>query len=114
MAHGRSGNPMGAIRLSNVGKEHVLPKGKRLRVLESISFDAADRSFTSILGPSGCGKSTILNLIAGLDIHSSGQISIDGNRIGFVFQQPRLLNWRTVADNVILPLEQQNLDNGAR
>src|SRR5262249_20624410 len=49
------------------------------------------------------------NLIAGLDNHSSGHISIDGNRVGFVFQQPRLLNWRTVAQNVTLPLEQEKL-----
>jgi len=69
--------------------------------------------FTSILGPSGCGKSTILNLIARLDNHSSGQISIEGNRIGFVFQQSRLLNWRTVIENVILPLEQRKFERDA-
>src|SRR5262249_15830313 len=63
---------------------------------------------------SGCGKSTILNLIAGLDSYSSGQISTDGDRIGFVFQQPRLLNWRTVADNVTLPLEQHGLSRQAQ
>jgi ABC-type nitrate/sulfonate/bicarbonate transport system ATPase subunit len=100
---------VGAVRLTHVGKEHPLTGGKRLRVLEDISFEAGDHSFTSILGPSGCGKSTILNLIAGLDNHSSGQISIDGNRIGFVFQQPRLLNWRSVRQNVMLPLEQMKL-----
>jgi len=100
---------VGAIKLVNVAKEHQLANGERLRVLEDISFDLADHSFTSILGPSGCGKSTILNLIAGLDNYSSGQISIDGNRIGFVFQQPRLLPWRTVAENVFLPLENQKL-----
>ncbi len=110
MAHRSSSTSVGAIKLNNVTKEFSLADGKRLRVLENICFEAADRSFTSILGPSGCGKSTILNLIAGLDNHSSGEISIDGNRIGFVFQQPRLLNWRTVADNVILPLEQQSFD----
>ena len=104
---------MGAISLTGVAKEHALANGDRLRVLENISFEAADRSFTSILGPSGCGKSTILNLIAGLDNHSSGQISIGGNRIGFVFQQPRLLNWRTVEDNVMLPLEGQEFDRQA-
>jgi ABC-type nitrate/sulfonate/bicarbonate transport system ATPase subunit len=100
---------VGAIKLTNVAKQHALANGERLRVLEDISFEAGDHSFTSILGPSGCGKSTILNLIAGLDNHSSGQISIDGRRVGFVFQQPRLLNWRTVAQNVTLPLEQQKL-----
>jgi len=104
---------VGAIRLTNVAKEHVLANGERLRVLEDISCDIVDHSFTSILGPSGCGKSTILNLIAGLDNHSSGEISTDGTNVGFVFQQPRLLNWRTVVENVILPLEQQKFTNEA-
>ena len=113
MAHGGSCTAVGAITLKNVSKEHVLAGGGRLSVLESISFEVADHSFTSILGPSGCGKSTILNLIAGLDKHSSGEIKIDGARVGLVFQQPRLLNWRTVADNVVLPLEGQLSDKAA-
>ena len=104
---------MGRITLEAVTKEYRLSSGKHLRVLDNVTFDVADGTFTSILGPSGCGKSTILNLIAGLDSHSSGSISIDGKvissaqrpDIGFVFQQPRLLNWRTVAGNVTLPLE---------
>jgi len=104
---------VGAIKLINVAKEHEMAGGKRLRVLEDISFEAGAGSFTSILGPSGCGKSTILNLIARLDRQSSGEISTAGDRIGFLLQQPRLLNWRTVADNVTLPLEQQNLDKTA-
>src|SRR5262245_29549308 len=113
MAHGSSCTAVGAITLTNVTKEFSLPNGQRLRVLENVSFEAPDRSFTSILGPSGCGKSTILNLIAHLDNHSSGTISVGGDRVGFVFQQPRLLNWRTVADNVTLPLEGRNLDSKA-
>lgn len=113
MAFGSPFTPVGAITLRNVTKEFALPNGTQLRVLENVSFEAADRSFTSILGPSGCGKSTILNLIARLDNHSSGTISVDGSRIGFVFQQPRLLNWRTIADNVTLPLESRDLDKSA-
>ena len=70
--------------------------------------------FSSLLGPSGCGKSTILNLIAKLDRHTSGDILVNGNKIGFVFQQPRLLNWRTVTDNVALPLERDNSDKRGR
>ena len=109
---------MGAISLQSVTKEYRLPNGGRLRVLDNISFEIEDRTFNSILGPSGCGKSTILNLIAGLDSSTSGNIAVNGKavsngdrpKVGFVFQQPRLLNWRTVADNVMLPLEQTKLD----
>ena len=96
------------FNLTDEDKRELLPSGQRLRVLDNISFQLGDRTFNSVLGPSGCGKSTILNLIAGLDNHSSGQIFIDGKQTGFVFQQPRLLNWRTVVDNVILPLEANN------
>jgi len=95
-----------AITLDEITKDFVLPNGGRLRVLDRISFEIEQGTFHSILGPSGCGKSTILNLIAGLDTHTSGKIVVDGSpRIGFVFQQPRLLNWRTVRENVELPLE---------
>src|SRR5262245_38664936 len=113
MAHGGSGTAVGAIRLTNVAKEPRLASREGLRVLEDISFEVSDGSFTSLLGPSGCGKSTILNLIAGLDNRSAGQISIDGSRIGFVFQQPRLLNWRTVVQNIMLPLEEQKFEPAA-
>jgi len=99
-----------AITLHKISKDFALPNGGRLRVLDRISFEIAQGTFHSILGPSGCGKSTILNLIAGLDQHTSGRIDIDGNpRIGFVFQQPRLLNWRTVRENVELPLESSSM-----
>jgi NitT/TauT family transport system ATP-binding protein len=103
-----------AVSLQGVNKDYLLPDGKRLRVLENITFDSPERSFTSILGPSGCGKSTILNLIAGVDNHYSGQLSTTATRTGFVFQQPRLLNWRTVTENVSLPLEQRNIDKAER
>lgn len=102
------------IALKGVRKEYLQPNGERLRVLENITFEIAEGMFSSLLGPSGCGKSTILNLIAKLDRHTSGDISVNGNKIGFVFQQPRLLNWRTVTDNVALPLERDNSDKRGR
>jgi len=102
------------IALKGVRKEYLQPNGERLRVLENITFEIAKGMFSSLLGPSGCGKSTILNLIAKLDRHTSGDISVNGNKIGFVFQQPRLLNWRTVTDNVALPLERDNSDKRGR
>lgn len=114
---------MSTIRLERVSKEFRLPNGELLRVLDDVSFEVAHQTFSSILGPSGCGKSTILNLIAGVDRHSAGQIFIgepgtpgqaSPPRIGFVFQQPRLLNWRTVVENVELPVEHEIRDRKAR
>ncbi len=110
---------MSSISLQNVSKEFKRPDGSKLHVLDGISFEAAEGSFNSVLGPSGCGKSTILNLIAGLERPTSGSIAVNGRplegegegerpRIGFVFQRPRLLDWRRVNDNVLLPLEKRS------
>jgi NitT/TauT family transport system ATP-binding protein len=106
---------VGIITLQDVSKDYLLPGGERLHVLDRISFGIADGTFNSILGPSGCGKSTILNLIAGLDQHTSGNLLIAGKpRMGFVFQQPCLLNWRTIVENVELPLESEKMDAAER
>src|SRR5262245_59515667 len=105
---------MGAITFRNVCKDFPRQDGQRLRVLENVNCEIADGTFTSVLGLSGCGKSTILNLIAGLERPASGEVIIEGRRMGFVFQQPRLLNWRTVRENVALPLEQSDIDKTGR
>lgn len=83
--------------------------------LDSVSFSIQRGEFTSIIGPSGCGKSTLLRLIAGLMEPTSGSLRVNGMRpeiarrlhlnIAFVFQDPTLLPWRTVAENILLPLE---------
>jgi NitT/TauT family transport system ATP-binding protein len=82
--------------------------------LEEISFEVPEGSFVSLLGPSGCGKSTMLRLIAGLWEPSSGEISVAGEsteemrrrrEFGIVFQEPVLFDWRTVEENVTLPLQ---------
>ncbi len=77
-------------------------------ILDQINFKISEPDFVVFLGPSGCGKSTLLKLIAGLEANSAGQISINHqkkNDIGFVFQEPHLMPWRNLIENVKLPLE---------
>ena len=75
-------------------------------VLNDISIHIEPRSFVVLTGPSGCGKSTLLNIIAGLDQEFEGEVILGGRetRLGYVFQSPRLLPWRTVRQNIELAL----------
>ena len=90
--------------------------------LERLDLDLRPGEFVSLLGPSGCGKSTALRLIAGLSEPSRGVIAWDGEgagsraagEIGFVFQEPTLMPWATVADNVRLPLKIKGLAQGSQ
>ena len=84
--------------------------GKRfgdIAALAAIDLDIARGEFVSLLGPSGCGKTTLLRIIAGLVEPSEGERHIDmageAGGIGFVFQDPTLMPWSTVFDNVLLP-----------
>ena len=84
--------------------------------LGPVDLDVKRGEFLSLLGPSGCGKSTALRLIAGLATQSAGTVQVahrdDGaNSIGFVFQEPTLMPWATVADNVRLPLTTGNVSS---
>ena len=88
-------------------------RGERVAALQGVSLAVEAGRFTSIIGPSGCGKSTLLRLIADILSPSAGRILIGGapprqarreHAIGFVFQQPTLLPWRTIRQNVALPL----------
>lgn len=77
-------------------------------VLNQINLELPDSYFLTILGPSGSGKSTLLRLIAGQDLPSTGSLStgLTPNQImSFVFQEPRLIPWRTVSENLSLPSE---------
>ncbi|RKF49738.1 ABC transporter ATP-binding protein [Paraburkholderia fungorum] len=76
-------------------------------VLERVAFDMARGEIVSLVGPSGCGKSTLLRVLAGLDRDFEGEIMLDGHaqrgpspRLGVIFQEPRLLPWLSVADNI--------------
>ncbi len=94
------------LALRSVGK--VFSNG--VTALSDVDLTIREGDFLSLLGPSGCGKSTALRLIAGLSTPTSGVIdwrgggSLDRSNIGFVFQEPTLLPWASVFDNVWLPL----------
>jgi len=79
------------------------------KVLHDINLEVRSGDFICVLGRSGCGKSTLLKCIAGLVDPDSGSIRCDRNSIGYVFQEDRLLNWRSVADNIRLVLESKNV-----
>jgi NitT/TauT family transport system ATP-binding protein len=76
------------------------------KALDSLDLKVQRGEFVSILGPSGCGKSTALRIIAGLSAPSAGQVEWPSGqaRLGFVFQDPTLMPWASVASNVALPL----------
>lgn len=83
-----------------------------LLALDNISFEVCPRDFICFLGPSGSGKTTLLRVLAGLLKPSAGQVDFtDGHQpgIGMVFQQAHLMPWRTVMDNIKLPLELQGM-----
>jgi NitT/TauT family transport system ATP-binding protein len=93
-----------------VGK--VFPNG--VVALAGLNLDVRRGEFLTLLGPSGCGKSTALRLLAGLIAPTSGKIlrsDAGAREIGFVFQEPTLLPWATVAANVRLPLRLKNIES---
>jgi NitT/TauT family transport system ATP-binding protein len=92
------------VSLQAVGKTFV----NGVMALDGLDLAVRDREFVTLLGPSGCGKSTALRIIAGLSEPTQGRVDWrDGaarRQIGFVFQEPTLMPWATVANNVRLPL----------
>ncbi|NEK59115.1 ABC transporter ATP-binding protein [Geodermatophilus sabuli] len=106
--------------IDNIKKEFPRRTEAPLRVIDGLDVGVEKGALLSILGPSGCGKSTLLNIINGLDDVTSGRIVINGHevsvksrsklKIGVVFQDSRLLPWRTVKDNVRLPLDELGID----
>ena len=105
--------PGPAIAIEGLAVRFPAPTGT-LVALEGFSGTVRDGELVAVIGPNGCGKSTLLRAIAGLLEPSAGRIGIgpdsvapragDG-RVGLVFQQPRLLGWRSTLENVALPLE---------
>ena len=105
------------VSLRNLSKSFTR-KGTELSVIKDVNLDIKSGEIVALLGPSGCGKSTLLRLIAGLEQPTSGEVTIDERKIvglddrcSIVFQEPRLLPWRTIVENVELGLRGRK-DNG--
>ncbi|MDH3261315.1 MAG: ABC transporter ATP-binding protein [Acidimicrobiia bacterium] len=98
---------MATLKIENLTKTfHAHSKGGLpTRAIQDISFEMSGQVFVSLVGPSGCGKSTLLNIVSGVDTPSTGTVTVtqDGKkaRLGYVFQDPRLLPWRTVMQNML-------------
>jgi NitT/TauT family transport system ATP-binding protein len=107
------------IHLAGVRKVYR-GKGTQFLAISEVSFDIGAGELVALVGPSGCGKTTLLKILAGLHGYDAGEMSIgsrsqpfDPSRdIGMVFQQPLLLKWRRVLDNVLLPAEILGLPMG--
>jgi NitT/TauT family transport system ATP-binding protein len=93
--------------------EHVNKAFDSLRVLHDVSLHVAADEIVGIVGPSGSGKTTILKLITGILAPDAGTVTVAEGAVGYVFQEPRLLPWRTALDNVAAPLLAQGLNKAA-
>jgi NitT/TauT family transport system ATP-binding protein len=104
------------IRLDNVTKSFQEEGGGKHVVLDNLDLNIEAGEFVSLMGPSGCGKSTLLNILAGILQMDSGTLRYEGEAVSaddffaaYVFQEPRLLNWRTVGENIEFALNGQNV-----
>jgi len=99
------------ITVTRLSKSY-LQNGGLVKALANVSFDVHDGEFVALVGPSGSGKSTLLRMVGGLLTPDEGEVLLDGRtmtgpraEIGFVFQAANLMPWRTVLDNIALPLD---------
>jgi len=95
---------MSALELNIRSKSFPAPGG-RTQVIEGIDINVAEGEFVAVLGPSGCGKTTMMQIAAGLDSAFDGSVRLGTgveDHLAYVFQQPRLLPWRTVRENIEL------------
>ena len=103
--------------LTKVFRSRAHPDG--LVALDNVDLAVADHEFVCLLGPSGCGKSTILNVLSGLEPRYAGEVTVAGRvvshssghpfRVGYVFQEPRLLPWLTVRRNIEFVLDSEGI-----
>src|ERR671912_1159500 len=112
-----------AVHVAGLRRIFSNRRGADVVALEDVDLDVGPGEFVSLIGPSGCGKSTLLRLIADLDSPTAGTCEVFGQparrarldqAYGIAFQQAGLLPWRTVTDNIELPLKLHGADKAAR
>lgn len=104
------------ISINELNKTYQTQDGNEIQALANVNLEIAKGEFITIVGPSGCGKTTLLKILAGIMSATSGQVQINkkpltgpSKQLGVVFQEPLLLPWRTVLENVMVPIEVQKL-----
>jgi NitT/TauT family transport system ATP-binding protein len=116
----RAGAAAPFIQVENVAKRYDSRSGESINAIEQISLEVPRGGFVSLVGPSGCGKSTLLKMIGRLLPPSAGVIRYRNiprgevrPRLGVVFQESLLLPWRSILDNIMLPIDVMGLDRKA-
>ncbi|WP_018461936.1 ABC transporter ATP-binding protein [Thermus oshimai] len=104
---------MTVARCRGLRKVYYPVGGGEVLALEGVDLEVGAGEFWALLGPSGCGKTTLLHILAGLDRAYEGEVEVRG-RVGLVFQEPRLLPWLTVEENLRFVLDRPGPEMGAR
>jgi NitT/TauT family transport system ATP-binding protein len=109
--------PAPLIRIDNLTKQYHTRTGDITVALDHVHLDIVEGEFIALVGPSGCGKTTLLKILAGLEGGFEGAALLGGQpvvkpspEVGVVFQEPTLLPWRTILENILLPVELRRLD----
>jgi NitT/TauT family transport system ATP-binding protein len=99
------------VRITDLQKVYRTRDGQEIHALKDVNLEIREREFISIVGPSGCGKTTLLKILSGVLSRSSGEVVVSGRPhdgpsrdVGVVFQAPVLLPWKTVLENVMVPV----------
>jgi NitT/TauT family transport system ATP-binding protein len=102
------------MRIAGLQKKYATKDGQTIVALKDVNLDIGEGEFICVVGPSGCGKTTLLKILAGILERSTGDVTMRGHslsgpsrELGVVFQAPVLLPWRTVLQNVLVPIEVQ-------